>query len=196
MLLDSVTVLLHRLGVAYVAMMNPVFRVRRSQTGELLEVKPAVEADDSEEASKSPGSTCSCRRSVNRKALAEAERLLPSVVADARQVALDSLALSATLHDLASELETDPEARFPGPDRKDVADLLRWLSDGNFVLLGYQRCTVSDGQSTVDESSRLGVLRFRAEVICRSSPTATTCWCWRRPRCPASCATAPTRTSW
>ncbi len=30
MLLDSVTVLLHRLGVAYVALMNPVFRVRRS----------------------------------------------------------------------------------------------------------------------------------------------------------------------
>ena len=34
MLMDSVTVLLHRLGVAYVAIMDPVFRVRRDPTGE------------------------------------------------------------------------------------------------------------------------------------------------------------------
>ena len=40
MLMDSVTVLLHRLGVAYVALMNPVFRVRRGPTGELLDVRP------------------------------------------------------------------------------------------------------------------------------------------------------------
>ncbi len=32
MLMDSVTVLLHRLGVAYKAIMNPVFRVRRGPT--------------------------------------------------------------------------------------------------------------------------------------------------------------------
>ena len=34
MLMDSVTVLLHRLGVAYVAIMNPVFRVRRGPAGD------------------------------------------------------------------------------------------------------------------------------------------------------------------
>src|ERR1700709_1073046 len=41
MLMDSVTVLLHRLGVAYVAIMNPVFRGRRDPTGEVLEMGPA-----------------------------------------------------------------------------------------------------------------------------------------------------------
>src|SRR4051812_30631382 len=41
MLMDSVTVLLHRLGVAYKAIMNPVFRARRGASGELLGIGPA-----------------------------------------------------------------------------------------------------------------------------------------------------------
>src|ERR1700757_1087822 len=40
MLMDSVTVLLHRLGVDYSAMMTPVFKVRRNSDGELLSVEP------------------------------------------------------------------------------------------------------------------------------------------------------------
>src|ERR1700752_767708 len=40
MLMDSVTVLLHRLAVEYTALMTPVFEVRRSPTGELLSVEP------------------------------------------------------------------------------------------------------------------------------------------------------------
>ncbi|MGY4712872.1 NAD-glutamate dehydrogenase [Mycolicibacterium sp. CBM1] len=166
MLLDSVTVLLHRLGVAYVALMNPVFRVRRGAGGELLEVRP-VNDDLAGADSGSEESWIHVQLStlVNGKALAEAERMLPMVVADARQVALDSTALSAALHELARELDDDSGTRFAGPDREDVADLLRWLSIGNFVLLGCQDCMVSDGKSTVIESSRLGVARLRTEVL-------------------------------
>src|ERR1700759_4765641 len=40
MLMDSVTVLLHRLGVAYLAIMNPVFHVRRDGAGDLIAVGP------------------------------------------------------------------------------------------------------------------------------------------------------------
>jgi glutamate dehydrogenase len=103
--------------------------------------------------------------SVDDKSVAEAERLLPAVLADARQVALDSAAMGATLRGLAAELDSDSGARFPGSDRKDVAALLRWLADGHFVLMGYQRCPVRDGHSTVDPSSRLGVLRLRQDAF-------------------------------
>ena len=163
MLMDSVTVLLHRLGVAYVALMNPVFPVRRAAEGELLDVRPDGEPHD--DGIEESWIHVQLSPSVDRKALAEAQRLLPMVVADARQVALDSAALSAALHELAHEMDTDSGTRFPGPDRADVADLLRWLGDGHFVLLGCQRCTVSDGRATVDESSRLGVARLRTEVL-------------------------------
>ncbi|MFY9917583.1 MAG: NAD-glutamate dehydrogenase, partial [Mycobacterium sp.] len=165
LLMDSVTVLLHRLGVAYKAIMNPILRVRRGPAGELLDIRPSSEADNSREAIDEAWIHVQLSSSVDPRVVAEAKRLLPGVLADARQVALDSRALSGTLLGLANELDTDPEGRFPAADRKDVAALLRWLADGNFVLLGYQRCPVQGGHSSVDPSSRLGVLRFREEIL-------------------------------
>ncbi len=166
MLLDSVTVLLHRLGVAYVALMNPVFRVRRGASGELLDVQPqSAVGDTTDDVIQESWIHVQLSASVNRKALAEAQRLLPMVVADARQVALDSPQLSEVLQNLAREMDADTGVRFPGPDRQDVAELLRWLADGHFVLLGSQLCAVKDGTATVDETSRLGVARLRTEVL-------------------------------
>src|SRR5277367_1642278 len=46
MLMDSITVLLHRLGVAYLAIMNPVFDVHRDAAGDLLAVGPKDSGDD------------------------------------------------------------------------------------------------------------------------------------------------------
>ncbi len=165
MLMDSVSVLLHRLGVAYVAIMNPVLRVHRNAEGDLLDVT-SVGPDEV------PGSGTDetwvhveLSPSVDRKALAEAQRLLPDVLADARQVATDSTAMATTLLALADDVDADQGSRFPGPDRTDVATLLRWLADGHFVLLGTQRCPVRDGQATVDRASRLGVLRLRKDVL-------------------------------
>lgn len=195
MLLDSVTVLLHRLGVAYVALMNPVFQVRRSASGELLDVRPQPADPDLANGFPESWIHVQLARSVNRKALAEAQRLLPMVVADARQVALDSVSLSEVLQNLAHEMDADTGIRFASPDRRDVADLLRWLADGHFVLLGSQLCSVADGKATVDESSRLGVARLRTEVLPELTEPGIF-WCWRRPPCRASCAMEPTRTSW
>jgi glutamate dehydrogenase len=164
MLTDSVAVLLHRLGVAYTAIMNPVFRARRGPSGDLLEIEPASDAPFGDGIDES-WIHIQLAESVDPKSVEEVKRLLPSVLADARQVALDSTSMAATLRSLAAELDSDPEGRFPGSDRKDVAALLRWLTDGHFVLLGYQRCQVHDGQSSVDPSSRLGVLRLRTDVL-------------------------------
>ncbi len=164
MLMDSVTVLLHRVGVAYKAIMNPVFRVRRGPGGELLDIVPAPDATFSDGVVET-WVHVQLSSSVDRRALAEAEELLPRVLADARQVALDSTDMAAALRILAAELDGDSGRRFPSPDRKDVAALLRWLADGHFVLLGYQRCPVRNGDATVDTSSRLGVLRLREDVL-------------------------------
>ncbi len=165
LLMDSVTVLLHRLGVAYKAIMNPILRVRRDHSGELLDIQPAAEADKSHKAVDEAWIHVQLSSSVDPAAVDEVRKLLPTVLADARQVAIDSRALTGTLLGLANELDTDPEGRFPSDDRKDVAALLRWLADGHFVLLGYQRCPVDGGEATVDVSSRLGILKFREDVL-------------------------------
>ena len=164
MLMDSVTVLLHRLGVAYTAIMNPVFRARRGPSGDLLAIEPASDApfgDGIDEI----WIHVQLAESVDPKAVEEVKRLLPGVLADARQVALDSTSMAAMLRQPVGRTRLRPWGRFPGSDRKDVAALLRWLADGHFVLLGYQRCQVRDGHSSVDPSSRLGVLRLRTDVL-------------------------------
>jgi len=162
-LIDSVTVLLHRLGVAYVALMHPLVHVRRDDSGVLIDATtgghaPPDRVDESWiHVQLSP--------SVDQRALTEAARLLPLVVADARQVARDSGALAATLAHLADDIDADDGTRFAGPDRSDVAALLRWLGNGHYVVLGALRCTVGGESVAVDEASRLGVARLRTELL-------------------------------
>ena len=159
MLMDSVTVLLHRLGVDYTALMTPVFEVHRSPTGELLSVEP-----------KAPGTPqyvgeawihMQLSPSVDSKTLAEVERLLPKVLSDVQLVAADAAAIIATLSDLAADVDANTDDHYAAPDREDVAALLRWLGNGNFLLLGYQRCRVHDSLVSADGSSGLGVMRAR-----------------------------------
>ena len=159
MLMDSVTVLLHRLGVAYLAIMNPVFHVRRDGDGDLLAVGPTDSGGDGIDET---WIHVQLVPSVDRTALHEAERLLPGVLADLRRVAADSTAMIAVLNELAHDVETNANGHYPGADNGDVATLLRWLADGHFTLLGYQRCPVHDGRVSGDAATTsLGVLRHR-----------------------------------
>ena len=167
MLMDSVTVLLHRFGVAYLSVMHPRMWARRDADGNLTGVRPVDhESDDAGADGEIEESWVHIQLSptVNLRALDEAVRLLPMVVADARQVAEDSAALSSTMLRLAHELTADHGSRFPESDRMDVAYLLRWL-DANFIILGYQRCTVAAGRAEADVDTRLGVTKLRTEVL-------------------------------
>jgi len=159
MLMDSITVLLHRLGVAYLAIMNPVFHVRRDSDGDLLAVGPKDSGGDGIDET---WIHVQLVPSVDRKALHEAERLLPGVLADLRRVAADSKAMMAVLNELAHDVETNANGHYPGADNGDVATLLRWLGGGHFTLLGYQCCPVHDGRVSGDTATTsLGVLRRR-----------------------------------
>lgn len=164
MLVDSVTVLLHRHGIAYPAIMNPVFRVRRDADGTLLDFRPAAEATGGDGVDEC-WILVPVIGAADGSALTEVVRLLPGVLAEARQIGQDSAAMGAALHALANDVATDVDGRFPNADRRDVAALLRWLSDGHFVLLGYQQCAISDGEASVDPASRLGVLKLREDVL-------------------------------
>ncbi|TXI43023.1 MAG: NAD-glutamate dehydrogenase [Mycobacterium sp.] len=158
-LVDSITVLLHRLGVGYLSLTHTSPVVTRDADGVLIGVDtggPAI-----------PESwiTADLSHPVNWRALAEVVRLLPMVVADARQVTADSAALTNSVRDLADAMDADNGVRFPQPDRADVAAVLRWMLEGNFVVLGALRCTVGAGEARADEASRLGVARLRTEVL-------------------------------
>lgn len=160
MLMDSVTVLLHRLGVGYTAIMIPVFEVRRSPTGELLHIE--AKSDSAAPYRGEAWIHVQLSPSVDSKALVEVEQLLPRVLADVERVAVDASAMINTLAQLAEDIDRDPQGHYSAPDRQEVAELLHWLGDGNFLLLGYQRCRVENGFVYGDASSGFGVLRNRS----------------------------------
>ncbi|MBV9721664.1 MAG: NAD-glutamate dehydrogenase, partial [Mycobacterium sp.] len=71
-------------------------------------------------------------------------------------------AMIAALDSLVDDVKTNAGSRYPGADRDDVATLLRWLAEGHFALLGYQRCPVRNGRVSGDEATTsLGVLHRR-----------------------------------
>ena len=165
--MDTVTVLLHRLGVAYTAIMNPVFRVRRNPAGELLGRPPRRAIPTHRRtASTRPGSTSSCRRRRTPRPSPKPATLLPNVLADARQVALDSAALNATLVGLASHAGRRPRR---ATSRPTTAATSRRCCAGSPTDTSCCSATSaarsSDGQATVDPTSRLGVLRLRTDVL-------------------------------
>ena len=111
MLMDSVTVLLHRLGVAYAAIMNPVFLVRRNADGDLQSVEPKTAESSAGSGVEETWVHVQLSPSVEPEMLQEAERVLPGVLADVRRVAADSAAMWAILHDLANVVETNAGGR-------------------------------------------------------------------------------------
>ncbi len=165
MLLESLTVLLARLGLAYVGIMSPVFRVQRAANGELVGICGGDGDGLGHAGIDEAWIHVQLAPGVDAEKLVEAERLLPSVLADAHQVAQDTEAMKAALLRLAEALDGDASGLSPNVDRCEVANLLRWLVDGHFVPMGYQRCTVRDGHAHLEEESRLGVLRSRRDVF-------------------------------
>ncbi|ODR05650.1 NAD-glutamate dehydrogenase [Mycolicibacillus koreensis] len=170
MLMDSVAVLLHRLGVGYSGIMNPVFRARRDADGTLLSIEKPAPTADAPSGEDETWIHVQLAPDVDVRVLTEAEHLLPAVLADVRQVSLDSTAMTAALEGLAVSVDTDSAGRFSAPDRHDVAALLRWLLDGHFIVLGYQHGLVDGGRVAVDADSRLGVLRLRQATRTRLDP--------------------------
>jgi glutamate dehydrogenase len=160
MLMDSVMVLLHRLGVTYTSIMTPVFEVHRGPAGELLSInrKAAGSSPYSGEA----WIDVQFSPAVDSTTLAEVERLLPKVLADVQRVAVDAATMIATLNEFAAKIDNNADGHYTAPDREEVAELLHWLGDGNFLLLGYQHCQVQDGLVIGDGTTGLGVLRARS----------------------------------
>ena len=165
--LDTVTVLLHRCGVAYTAVMTPALRVARDGDGRLLRARPADGggAETDGDGTAETWVHLQLAPTADRRAVDTAVELLPRVLADARLVAQDADALVATMRGLADAIRTGAADRFPGTEHTDVAEALRWFADGNLTLLGYQRCAIRDGVATAEPASRLGVLRQGRDAL-------------------------------
>ena len=164
--MDSVTVLLHRLGVAYVAIMNPVFRVRRDPGGELRELAPAADpaapADGVErDLDPRPAVAVDERRRGRR-----GERRCCPTCSPMRGRWRSTPARSMRRWcGLANALDADA-GRFPElrpPRRRRTAALARRRALRAARLPAV--CGAATVRPAVDPASKLGVMRLRTDVL-------------------------------
>ncbi|GAB0104638.1 NAD-glutamate dehydrogenase [Nocardia sp. JMUB6875] len=166
LLVESVTSSLSRLGVSVSEIVHPIFEVTRDAEGTLQTAVPHEVDGNGSTALRESWMHIQLHPATSRAQLEQIETSLPDVLTDVRRVIEDTEAMREAQEHVAGELDAAADAgrsAFPTTDLTDCADLLRWLADGHFTVLGYaryERSTV-DGQakSVILPETSLGVLR-------------------------------------
>lgn len=172
MLVESVTAWLSGVGIAVMDVVHPILRVDRDDDGRLRGVlgsaTPADEAARTERGGEVLESWIHVvlHPAASSDTFDALEDALIAVLRDVRRVADDSADMRDRLLDLAAGLDRERQDGAVGPEaRVGAARLLRWLSEGNFRLLGSCRYSVTDASATGDggltpiEGTALGILR-------------------------------------
>ncbi|TKJ22900.1 NAD-glutamate dehydrogenase [Blastococcus sp. CCUG 61487] len=169
-LVDSVTAEVVRQGFVIAHVIHPVIVVRRDLRGRLLSFCDASSAADcGPDALAESWMALVLDGPLDGEAITDLVTGLRTVLDDVRAVDEDTERLRTRLLDLAAALEGTQAAGTadvadPADDPDEAAALLRWLADGNFLLLGardvdLERPGGGDGRARAVAGSGLGVLR-------------------------------------
>ncbi|MBA3618354.1 MAG: NAD-glutamate dehydrogenase [Acidothermales bacterium] len=161
-LVDSVSMELSRQDRAIHLVVHPQMVVRRSFTGELIEVCSGS-ADDNDDAVVESWIHVEIDRESDR---AELDRLagdLQRVLHDVRGAVEDWQKMRQAALDVAEELASTPPP-LPAEEVSEAEELLRWLVDEHFTFLGYREYVLEqddDGQDLLRAlpGTGLGILR-------------------------------------
>ncbi|MBF6211945.1 NAD-glutamate dehydrogenase [Nocardia puris] len=166
LLVESITSSLSRLGVSVSEVIHPIFEVERDAEGHLLDAAPHEVDGNGATGLRESWMHLQLHPATSRAVLDRIEKSMPDVIDDVRQVIGDTEAIRDVQSALADELENAaarPTAPFDATDLVDCANLLRWLAEGNFTVLGYARYRLGvEGEQTTSSpvpGTCLGVLR-------------------------------------
>ncbi|RBY92743.1 NAD-glutamate dehydrogenase [Blastococcus sp. TF02A-30] len=173
-LVDSVTAEVVRQGFALAHIVHPVVVVRRDVRGRIKAFCDAADAAGcGADALAESWMAVVLDGPLDDEAAGDLVAGLRTVLDDVRAVDEDAGRLRTRLLDLADRLAGTPAAPGAGGDPADdpaeAAELLRWLADGNFVLLGARDVDLQPGRSGKQTAralpgSGLGVLRSDADM--------------------------------
>lgn len=166
LLVESITAAVQRLGVTVSEVVHPIFEVDRDSDGLLCGMRPHEAGGSAADSLPESWMHVQLHPSLPPETLQRISEVVPDVIADVRQVSSDTAAMHERLADLAQELDRSAgsgEAPFDATELTDCANLLRWLAEDNFTVLGYARVRrdekSSSGAATTVTDSPLGVLR-------------------------------------
>jgi glutamate dehydrogenase len=157
-LVDSVSMVLGRLGYGIHLLVHPVLRVQRSEQGDVEHVVPAGTPEGE------PESVIHVEvdRQTDKQALHDLRDEILKVLGDVRAAVDDWPAMTARTRELAAELEAQPES-IDAEDRAEAKALLEWLVDDHFAFLGYREYDLESDADGVHLCARpdtgLGLLR-------------------------------------
>ncbi|MFC9996988.1 NAD-glutamate dehydrogenase [Nocardia sp. NPDC127526] len=168
LLVESVTSSLSRMGVSVSEVVHPIFEVTRDGEGALETAVPHEVDGNGATGLRESWMHVQLHPSTSRDLLERVGSTLTDVLTDVRRVIEDTEAMREAQARVAEQLEAAAKngtSPFSATDLGDCANLLRWLADGNFTVLGYARYerTTVEGQakSVILPETSLGVLQPR-----------------------------------
>jgi glutamate dehydrogenase len=173
-------------------LLHPQIVVRRDAAGALLEV---VDVEDTAEVPAGATAEAWLHFEVAALTAEETEQVvadLRRVLTDVENVAEDAPRMQQLIRSLADDISNDP-GQFDRETSVEAAELLRWLADGNFMMLGHASYSANELAMTrkTGSSDESGVLRgdtvisplellpaFRsgAPLVIFKSPLVSTVW--------------------
>ncbi len=159
-LVDSLSAELHRQELFVHKIIHPIFRLRRSQSGNLREIlEPCAPANVG--GAESFMHIELTRQSADRLSGIQAD--LEAVLDDIRAAVEDWRYMREKMAEVVIELESQPATSFTVEDVNEVRDFLHWAHANNFTFLGFREYLYkkSGGKMVVriNRQSGLGVLR-------------------------------------
>ena len=165
-LVDSVRAELERSGYSIDRLLHPQIVVARDAAGELSEV---YDVDDN--ADVPDGAIVESWMYLEVEALDESSRgalteRLTGVLADVHHAVADAPEMYTLIRRLADELTDDP-GQFDRETSAEAGELLRWLADGNYMILGHVAYSANDLANPYARTGNVeaqGVLRGAARI--------------------------------
>lgn len=162
-LVDSVMAELTRHDRDVRLLVHPQLRVRRGPTGELFEIDPATDGDDTGVREES-WIHMEIDLALNDEADERLERDLRRVLGDVREAVEDWPKMRAAALSIVEDLGEHPPREVPQDITDRTQEFLRWLADNHFTFLGYKEYVldVVDGEDVLRSvpGTGLGVLRW------------------------------------
>jgi glutamate dehydrogenase len=155
-LVSTVTEELERLGMGIAELLHPVVGVERDADGRITAVHPARGAPARESFIQ-----VVLDRRVPAGELGDVEAALRRVLEDARAATRDFPAMVDRVEAVVDEIAADAAVRYGEEEIEEAVQLLRWLLEDHFVLLGARTYRIDGGDdpvASVEVGSGLGIL--------------------------------------
>ena len=157
-LVDSMRLVLERLGLTVSFMIHPMIDVERDASGTLIGIGGSVAAPIREAWTQMEISRCT------GDAVAVLDQQVREAVADVLSVVSDFDGLLARATDVADELSENPAEGHTATEAEQVSRFLVWLTRQHFVFLGAASYRVVNDDLEVVPGSQLGLLRSSQRI--------------------------------